>query len=327
MRAGDVIATAHHLDDQAETVLLRLCRGTGVDGLAGMRRLSRFPPGRQWRPLLTQPRAALRAFAQAQDLRWIEDPQNRDPRFSRSWLRHNVMPLLRTRWPAVDQALARSADHAASTATLLRDLAELDLHALRSGPGLSIEALLGLTAPRRRNALRAWLRDYGLRGPANDVLQRIEREVLSAADDAQPCLQLEALELRRYRDVLRLMPKLPPVPPAGFSEWSGSAALDLPPGCGRLEADAAPPVPLRVRFVQGGESIRPGVTTHSRSLKNLFQEAGIPPWVRQRAPLLFREERLVAVADLWLELDFQTLCARQGWSYRWQRAPELGEGA
>ncbi len=326
MGAGDVIATAHHRDDQAETVLLRLFRGTGIDGMAGMRRVAKFPPGRLWRPLLGVRRDELRAFAKREGLNWIEDPQNSDPRYTRSWLRHEVMPLLRSRWPAVDEALARGARHASEASVLLRELAEIDLSVLRTGSGISVESILGLSAPRRRNALRNWLRDHGVRAPSADALARIESDVLMAAVDAQPCLLIDTHEVRRYRDTLYALPALAPAPPPGFIiEWGDGETLDLPLGCGRLTAASAPPMSLRVAFQQGGEHLRPGVASHSRSLKNLFQEAGVPPWVRVRTPLIFMDDKLVAVADRWFELDFQAQCARQGWSYRWQRPPELVE--
>jgi tRNA(Ile)-lysidine synthase len=325
MGEGDVVVTAHHRDDQAETVLLRLFRGSGIDGLAGMRRLARFPPGRLWRPLLGFRRDELRAYAKREGFDWIEDPQNVDPRYTRSWLRQEVMPLLHSRWPAVDEALARSARHAGEAAALLRELAEIDLTVVRGGSGISVEAVMGLSAPRRRNALRAWLRDHGVGAPSADALARIESEVLLAAVDAQPCLALDAYEVRRYRDTLCLLRALAPPPAPGFIDWSGGDSVELPSGCGRLVASAPPPMPLRIGFPQGGEHLRPGVSTHSRSLKNLFQEAGVPPWIRVRTPLLFRDGGLVAVGDQWLELDFQTTCLRHGWSYRWQRPVEFGD--
>jgi tRNA(Ile)-lysidine synthase len=323
MRDGDVLATAHHRDDQAETVLLRLLRGTGIDGLAAMRPLTAFAPGHLWRPLLEASRAELQDYAGRHGLRWIEDPHNEDPRYARSWMRHEVMPLLRQRWPGVDAALARAAEHAAEASGLLHELAQADLAPLRVNGGLQIAPLLALPEARRRNALRSWLRERGVDDlPSADALVRIEHEVLAAAEDAQPTFFIGDRELRRYRDVLHVLPRLEPAPGVTVVEWSEGDRLDLPAGCGRLLASAPPPMSLHVRFPQGGEKLCPSTTSRTRSLKNLFQEAGVPPWLRQRTPLLYVADRLVAAGDRWQTPDWRALCAERGWRYRW----ELPEG-
>jgi tRNA(Ile)-lysidine synthase len=319
MRDGDVLATAHHRDDQAETVLLRLLRGTGVDGLAAMRALTPFPPGRLWRPLLQVSRAELRDYALQEDLRWIDDPHNQDPRYARSWLRRVAMPLLRERWPGVDAALARAAEHAAEASDLLQELAQSDLVPLRAGEGLRIAALQVLPQARRRNALRSWLRERGVDDlPSADALARIEHEVLAAAADAWPRWPMRHIELRRYRGVLYALPCLQAEPGGVILEWSVGEQFDLPAGCGRLLATAPPPLPLRVAFPQGGERLCPATNSRTRSLKNLFQEAGVPPWLRQRTPLLYVAGRLVAAGDRWQTPQWRALCAQRGWSYRWQ---------
>jgi tRNA(Ile)-lysidine synthase len=318
MRAGDVLVTAHHREDQAETVLLRLMRGAGVDGLAAMREESTFGPGRQWRPLLAVPRSALRAYAEREGLRWVEDPHNADSRYARSWLRHAVVPLLRGRWPAVDEALARTAEHAADAAALLRGIAEADLAPLRVGAGLRIAGLTELNEPRRRNALRVWMRERGIDDlPSTQAMASIEREVFAAAEDAQPRFVLGGRELQRYRGVLYLLPRLAPAPGSCTLRWEGSATLELPADCGRLVARTPPPLPLQVSFPVGGERLCPDVAARTRSLKNLFQEASVPPWVRLRTPLLHAGGQLVAVADRWLAPEWRARCAEHEWSYRW----------
>jgi tRNA(Ile)-lysidine synthase len=325
MKPGDVLVTAHHRDDQAETVLLRLLRGSGVDGLAAMQPVTAFGSGLMWRPLLQVPRAELRAYAEREGLSWIEDPHNSDPRYARSWLRNCVMPTLRVRWPAADEAIVRAADHAGEASQLLREIAESDLEALRSDAGLKIESLMALVAPRRRNALRAWLREQGVDElPSAQALARIEAEVFAAADDAQPKFILGPHELHRYRGVLYRLPRLAPAPIAFESEWREAAVPELPEDCGRLVASGAPPLALRIRFQSGGEKLCPDVASRTRSLKNLFQEAGVPPWVRVRTPLLYAGEQLIAVADRWLTPEWRAHCADTGWSYSWQSPLSLG---
>ncbi|MBL6749927.1 MAG: tRNA lysidine(34) synthetase TilS [Nevskia sp.] len=297
MRPGDALVTAHQRDDQAETVLLRLLRGTGVDGLAAMQPLCAFACGWLWRPLLDEPREALREYAQRHGLSWIEDPHNDDPRYARSWLRREVLPLLRTHFPQARDSLARTAVLAAEAAGMLAELAAMDLREARLGDALRIEALLGLSAGRRRNALRHWLRGRGFGVPGAEALGRIERELLTAAADAEPLLAWPGVELRRYREWLYAMAPLPPAPTGQALHWSG-AALVLPAGCGELRRAAPAAAPLKVRFPAGGERFRPRGAAHHRTLKNLFQEAGVPPWVRQRTPLVEQDGALVYIAGL-----------------------------
>ncbi|MGH8457609.1 MAG: tRNA lysidine(34) synthetase TilS, partial [Stenotrophobium sp.] len=320
VHAGDLQVTAHHQDDQAETVLLRLLRGTGVSGLAAMRPLAEFAPGRLWRPLLKVPRDALFKYAQWHRLGWIEDPHNREPRYARSWLRAEILPRLRTRWPQAGAQLAQAAAHCGEAVELLDELAAGDLLKAAHAEALSVAALLDLRPVRRRNLLRYWLRQRGFQAPGADALERLQREVLRADEDAQPLLHCGDYELRRYRDDLHAMTPLPP-PPAGVElQWNGLGALRLPPGCGSLVFGAASALPflLAVRFAQGGERIKPAGSAHTRSLKNLFQEAAVPPWIRVRTPLLYRGHELLAVGDFWCTAAWQALCAQSGFRQCWQ---------
>jgi tRNA(Ile)-lysidine synthase len=320
MRAGDCLATAHHRGDQAETVLLRLLRGSGVHGLAAMRPLRPFAPGWLWRPFLELPRERLYAYAQEHGLRWIEDPHNRDPRYSRSWLRSELEPLLRERFPQAEESLARTARLAAEAAGLLDDLGAQDFAAAGSGEALGVEALRALSAARRHNLLRWWLRQRGFEAPSADALERVGREVLDAAADAEPLLGWAGCELRRYRDRLYAMSPLPPPPADAGLAWIGEE-LRLPEGCGRLSLRQLPPRGLSVRFPQGGERFRPEGSEHSRSLKNLFQEAGIPPWVRLRTPLVKEGVELVYVAGVGGSARWRELFPGPAGGLRWLDAP------
>lgn len=276
MRRGDCLVTAHHRDDQAETVLLRLLRGTGVQGLAAMRPLTEFLPGQHWRPLLDTPRAELLAYAQQEGLKWIEDPHNCDDRYARSWLRKNLMPELRQRFPSAQASLARAATHAAEAVELLDALAEQDSTAVTQQQTLSVSGLLALTPARRNNLLRYWIRQCGHAMPPAETLLRIETEVLRPPADAEPILSWGDCELRRYRDQVHLLPRQRP---------AVLPKLKLPPG-------------VSLRLAKGGERLKPAGSAHTRSLKNLFQEAGIPPWVRQRTPLIYENDQPIAVLGL-----------------------------
>ena len=298
MKAGDLLVTAHHRGDQAETVLLRLLRGTGVSGLAAIPEVSDLPPGRLWRPLLAHSRDALVAYAREHQLKWIEDPHNANPRFARSFLRMQIMPKLHDRWPASEENLARAAANASEARELLRELADADLSSIRMPAGLSVDGLLQLSDARRHNAVRTWIEAAGFDAPPADALERLDREVLRARPDREPLLGFGSAEVRRFRGVLFLMRRLPIAPDGVELHWRSGKQLLLPEGCGWLQASASPAEPWSVRFPKGGERIKPPKARHTRTLKNLFQEAGVPPWVRERTPLVYRGRQLLWVGGI-----------------------------
>jgi tRNA(Ile)-lysidine synthase len=335
MKAGDCLATAHHQDDQAETVLLRLLRGAGVAGLAAMRAELPFAGGTLWRPLLRQSRAALKEYAERHALPWVEDPHNQDPRYARSFVRHEIFPRFTQKWPQALEMLARTAEHCAEAVELLDEVAAADLsksplpakrgevrapHGARGEGPVSVQYLLSLPTPRRHNLLRYWAARSRHPAPPFEALARLEREVLRARPDAAPLLAWGDIELRRFRDALHLMRRLPP-PPQGLAlEWDGRRDLALPPGCGVLAAvkPARAELPLRVTFVEGGERLKPAGSRYTRTLRNLFQEEAIPPWIRERMPLVHLDGELAAVADRWESAALKKLRGQRGCRYEWR---------
>ncbi len=317
LQPGDVLFTAHHQDDQAETLLLQLLRGAGPRGLAGMAEVSRFGTGWLARPLLEFSRAALRTYALAQSLQWIDDPSNAELRFDRNYLRHEIVPGLQRRWPAAQATLARSAQHCAEAAELLGALAQADLLTLSNAGSLSVAKLLGLSPARQRNVLRFWIEQSGLPLPQQRHLERLQSEVLHAAPDAEPCMHWPGVEVRRYRDALVVLPPLSGFDAAQQWVWNLDTPLTIA-GAGTLTARRNQGAGLRVEacaagaqitFRNGGERIRPAGRAHHATLKNLFQQAGVPPWRRERVPLLYINGELVAVAGYWYAEEF---AAREG---------------
>ncbi|WP_369162595.1 tRNA lysidine(34) synthetase TilS [Candidatus Thiodiazotropha sp. LNASS1] len=306
MGEGDLLLTAQHLDDQAETLLLQLMRGSGPAGLASMPPLTHFGPGWLARPLLTFSRESLEAYAGHHNLSWQEDPSNRDQRFDRNFIRHQVMPLLRSRWPAAATTLSRAARFSGELLMLVREEAEEDLAKARSKDGdtLSIAALKQLNSVRLRNLLRHWVSATGAPLPSSKKLARIEREAVHGRIDAVPLITWEDWEVRRYRDRLYLcrarvidLPNQPLI-------WSNGDELVLPEGLGRLIARPGEDgisaahwqnAKVEVRFRHGGERCRLFRQSHHRPLKKLFQEWGVPPWQRSRIPLIFLDGELTAV--------------------------------
>jgi tRNA(Ile)-lysidine synthase len=337
----DALLTGHHRDDQAETLLLQLLRGAGPHGLAAMPAAARLGQGWLLRPLLQTDRAALLAYAHEHCLRWIEDASNQDTGFDRNYLRHRVLPLLRERWPAANRSLARSARLCAETAGWLDVEADADLARLAShrAEGLHIPALRELSEPRQRNLLRYWLRQLGLPIPDSRQLSHILHDIPSAGRDRQPCVRWPGGEVRRYRDMLYAMPPLPPHDARQTFIWrsttEGWPPLDLP-GVGRLRlretrgaglrAEALADDLLRVGFRQGGEHFHPAGRSHGQELKKLLQEVGIPPWERDRLPLLYRDQALLAVVGLGVAADHAAAPGETGWQLVWQSPSAAGSG-
>ena len=312
LRDGELLALAQHRDDQAETILLKLLRGAGPEGLGGVRGLRAFAHGYLWRPLLDLPRSALRSYAQEHELSWIEDSSNADTRLRRNFLRHQILPQLGERWPEASAALAHSANWARAAADFIAEQARLALARIQ---GLDPATLrwrewLALADALRDPVLRLWLRGLGLDEPAHFHVAELERQ-LRAAADRTPHVAFGNSQLRRYRDMLYAMPTLPDVPRDWTTDWNGTPiAL---PGGGRLTLEPMrSDVSLRLRYRIGGERLRLAGYPHTRELRTLYQESGIPPWLRERIPLICAGADLLAAGDLVLSDAGQRWCETHG---------------
>ncbi len=306
---GEILLTAHHRDDQAETLLLALLRGSGLKGLAAMPKQAPLGAGQLLRPLLDEDRETLLRYAREQGLSWISDPMNQDLALDRSYLRHQVLPRLKSRWPSCAATIARSASHCAEAQALLEEqLGEaLPRYQGRTPNSLSIRKLLAASPARQSALLRHWIARRALPVPDSRHLRRIQREVLRAAPDRSPLVVWSGAEVRRYRDDLFILPPLPPVPKAVLRWMWGELSLPEPLGRLRLTDPAGRPVDpaeywpggLQVRFSAEERGCRPSGQGHYRRFKQLFQEAGIPPWLRPYLPYLFAGDQLIARGDRW----------------------------
>ena len=331
--AGAAVLSAHHQDDQAETLLLQLLRGAGPKGLGAMPAAAVLGRGVLLRPLLGWGRAELLDYAQSQGLKWIEDPSNADTRFDRNFLRHQILPELMGRWPAAARVLSRSAGLCAEAAAQLAALAVQDLGDTRGARpgGLSVAALCRLSDARVRNLLRHWLQEQGLSLPSQAVMERLTTALLRSRADAQPCVHWPGGEVRRYRDELFAttpMAEFRAPAPLGWNlaaplilESAGGTLRALPAAAGGLRLSAQDRGRLRVAFRQGGEQCRPAGRGHRHSLKQLLQEWGVPPWERERLPLLYLGEELVAVAGLCVMDGYGAAAGEEGWRISWSRWP------
>ena len=312
LQAGEELITAHTADDQAETLLLRLLRGSGTAGSVGIHARRALGEHQVIRPLLGFTRAALRAYAERARLQWIEDPSNRELRYDRNFVREQVLPVLQQRWPAAAVTLARAAANFADGAAVLASLAQQDLAAVRGDAAdcLSVSALLRLALPRRSLVLRQWLQETADVTPSHAQLGQLMATLVARAD-SQPCVRCSGAEVRRYRDQLMLVREVTATPPTPLP-WSMDEPLLLPDRATPLRREeftrmglVVPPLAtVEVRYRRGGERIRLCGHAHHKSLKKLFQERGVPPWQREHVPLLYIDGELAAVTGIGVAAAF-----------------------
>lgn len=308
LEPGDVLALAHHRDDQAETVLLRALRASGPDGLAAMRPWRRFGHGWLWRPLLALPRAQLHAYAKAHELAWIEDPSNAVDDADRNFLRNRVLPLLRTRWPQADAALATVAALQAETSDLLAAGDDEALATARTpDPAvLQFDALRALPVARRARVLRRWIDALRLPPLPARAVDWCNADLDAGRVDRVPRFDWAGHRLQRWRGLLQAAPVRAPLDIGFIASWDGREPLHLPDGGrlwleGRADSDV-----WTVRVRQGGERIRLPGRAHSHALKHVLQSRAVPPWVRAQLPLLLDADgRVLAAADLAFDVGFE----------------------
>jgi tRNA(Ile)-lysidine synthase len=318
---ADHIALAHNLDDQAETILLQLLRGAGVKGLAGMRFVrplvpppaSALAPGSLVRPLLDVSRADIERYARRRKLAWVDDETNAGTHYTRNWLRNDVLPRIAQRVPAYRDTLARAARNAGEAAQLLDTLGAIDNETARSGEGLRIDALRALPVARAKNLLRYAIDVRGWRMPDSSRLDEALRQALRAKRDARVTVNLGSCEMRLHRGVVQLRPTPRGDPQDAVITWRGEDELALPAGVlamtrGRGEGMSAQKLErsqVTIRPRRGGERLQPDARRPRRTVKNLLQEAGIPPWQRERLPFIYCDDALACVPGVGVDWRFQ----------------------
>lgn len=321
LACGENLLLAHHRDDQAETVLLKLLRGAGPQGLGGMRVRRPFSGGWLWRPLLDLPRDALAAHVKTHALACIDDPGNRTTRQSRNFLRVEIVPRLREHWPQATQALAHSARLHRAAADYIDAQSRVAVDGMRDIHGsLDASAWLALHETLRGPVLELWLHGLGLPAPGLAQAAQLRRQVRDALPDKVPCVRWPGAEVHRWRGRLYAHKSQAHGEGAWIGAWQ-AAELVLPTGGGSLRwsrMPTQPPPPLQVRLGETGVRLRPADDRHTRDLRDLFQQAAVPPWLRRGCPLIYDAEgTLLAVADLWRthagDALFKTLDAEPVW--------------
>jgi tRNA(Ile)-lysidine synthase len=323
---ADFIAFAHHADDQAETLLLQLLRGAGVKGASAMPMLSDGKPAMA-RPLLAVTRSELEHYAAQRGLKWITDESNADIRYDRNYVRHAVMPLIEKRFPAYRTTLGRAAQHFAEASQLLDELAALDAKDAMQGDVLSQSAIIKLSEVRAKNLLRFFLAQHRIAMPQATRLDELVRQLQTCGPDAEVSAALGEYEVRAWRGNIYLIDRAPPAMDLHLA-WHGEALLPLAPMAGvlqftptkfegissaKLQSGA-----VTVRTRSGGETLQLAANRPRRSLKNLLQESAVPPWQRERLPLLFCGDELVWVPGIGVDLHFQSVVGEAALNVSWE---------
>ena len=321
----DFVALAHHADDQAETLLLQMLRGAGVRGAGAMPVLVRHPASPALlRPLLHCARSEILDYAIAQGLQWVEDESNTNDSYPRNYLRHRVMPLLTQHFPAYRETLGRSARHFAEAGQLLDEFARLDAGQALDGNAMRVATLRGLSPARARNLLRYFLHTQGAPMPQSTHLDEMLRQLCDARQDAAVNVRHGDYQVRRYRDKVYLLPVAAELDRDFVLPWQGEAFLDWPPLATRLHFSHSTGKgislhklqrgPLTLRLRKGSETLRPHPAAAKRTLKNLLQQHRIPPWERERLPLLFCGEDLACVVGVVISAEYQASENEEGMS-------------
>jgi tRNA(Ile)-lysidine synthase len=321
----DYLVLAHHQDDQAETFLLQLLRGAGLKGLSAM--ATEGADRRMIRPLLDISRQEIEAYAKFAQLSWIEDESNNDVSFDRNYCRHQVMPALEARFPAAKKTLARSAAHIAEAAALLEDLAALDAQTYLVENALKLEALNNLPNSRAKNLLRWWLAQQHISMPSKDRLDALLLQLREAKSDARLKIQLDNIQVRRYQGFVYVEPEKLSLPISLC--WQGEDSLMMPDGSALifertlgqgLAIERLGGHKLRIVSRSGGERFKPDAARPSRTLKYLLQEANMPPWQRERLPLVYLDDALAVVPNVGVSCQMQAGPSEHGLVITWRDA-------
>jgi tRNA(Ile)-lysidine synthase len=309
LHRNEILLTAQHQDDQAETLLLQLLRGCGVNGLAAMPTLVKFGKGYHMRPWLSCTQDSLKQYASIQNLDYIEDPSNLDRQFDRNYLRHDVIPVVKQRWQEMGKALSRSAQIQAETRELLSAYAS-DIYKKAKGSipdTLSVTYLKKLASPQQKLLIRYWLDKQNFNMPSEKKLGHIINDVIMSRHDAMPCVHWKGVEVRRYKDDIYAMLPLPKHDAKRILAWdiakplavSSDVTLDPELLVSFKDILLEQKLPVTVRFRKGGERIRLQGHKHTVSVKKLLQNTEIPPWLRDRLPFIYAGERLIMISDLY----------------------------
>lgn len=311
LEENECLMLAHHGDDQAETLLYRLLRGSGVRGAAAMPRQRALGKGLLLRPFLSVPRAELARYAQQQQLSYVDDPSNKDAVYDRNFLRLAIFPLLKKRFPAVSEKFTQFTQHIVEAQSLLDEVAQQDLpHCLAQNQGFALAPWQMLSTARQGNVLRYWFYQHGY--TLSEMQYQQVLQIIAAKADAQPQMDFSMHSLRRYQQVLYLTSKS--ISFAPFT-WQTRAPCFIE-GLGYYALSQARDLSLEVKMREGGEQILLPHRTQHKKLKQLLREQAIAPWLRDLLPLFYHQGQLIAVGEYFVSVQGEALLAGAKIVYR-----------
>ena len=326
---NECLLTAHHLDDQIETTLFRIFRGTGIDGLRSIRKKAKFGKGLLCRPLINIPREAIEQYAKLNDIKWIEDPSNKNIDFDRNYLRNNIVPSIKKRWPNAQKTITRLSSLAENNQKLLHELAKEDIGEIEKFNVLDIGILSNKSSLRINNIFRFMILKNKMGIPSLKVLENGIETLINAKSDS-PIITWDGFSIRRYKNTLYFFNpdlKQDEIRPLKM-KWFIDETINLGGNRGSIQARFIKgqgialnkcPKSLEIKYRKGGEQIKPSGHKITKSLKNLFRENNVLPWVRDQIPLFYLDEELVSVGDLWFNQDYKAKEQEDGFLISWDR--------
>ena len=326
---NECLLTAHHLDDQTETILYRIFRGTGLDGLRSIRKKAKFGKGLLCRPLINVPREAIEQYAKLNNIKWIEDPSNKNIDFDRNYLRNNIIPSIKKRWPKAQRTIPRLSSLAENNQKLLHELAKEDIGEIEKFNVLDLGILSNKSSLRINNIFRFMILKNNMGIPSLKVLENGIETLINAKSDS-PIITWDGFSIRRYKNTLYFFNpdlKQDEIRPLKM-KWFIDETINLGGNRGSIQARFIKgegialnkcPKSLEIKYRKGGEQIKPSGHKITKSLKNLFQENNVLPWVRDQIPLVYLDEDLISVGDLWFNQDYRAKEQEEGFLISWDR--------
>ena len=330
---NECLLTAHHLDDQTETILYRIFRGTGLDGLRSIRKKTKFGKGLLCRPLINIPREAIEQYAKLNNIEWIEDSSNNNIDFDRNYLRKDIIPSIKKRWPKAHTTINRLSSLAENNQKLLHEIAKEDIGELEKFNVLDLGILSNKSTLRINNIFRFMILKNNMGIPSLKVLEKGIETLLNTKSDS-PIVTWNGCSIRRYKDTLYFFnPDLKQLQSKPLQlKWFIQETINLGGDRGSIKAKFIKgegialnkcPKSLEIKYRKGGEQIKPSGHKITKSLKNLFQENNVLPWARDQIPLVYLDEDLISVGDLWFNQDYKAQKQEDGFLISWERNMDI----
>ncbi len=327
MNKNDVLFTAHHQDDQVETFFLQALRGAGPRGLASMPLVKKYAKALHARPLLKYSRSDLKHYAEENNIIWQNDKSNLDVRYDRNYFRHKLIPVIEQRWPAYKETISRLIKNQNESRILLDEIAKDDIKLAqhKNTRSLDLDVVQKLSTERQKNLIFVWLKEMNLNSPGSKNIDQIVSDIIYSATDKSPCVNWESVEVRRYKNLLYASEMISehnvnieytwkPENVLNISDETLIAISEYGKGISKLKTENADFV---VRYRQGGEKIRPDNLSHSKTVKQLFQEESVLPWLRDRIPLIYINGDLAVIPGFCIDENYSADKNESSWDIHW----------